>query len=136
MKNASCFNASHNEGETPPSFQPFVYCDNSTERIVITEDQSGASSETRNLSSTSFRLECGVRSQAHEKEEIWGDAEQREECARRLLAASSIGELVRQYVKERTGFRACIGVSVSSMLAKIASDLKVSIAHIIIRLYR
>mmetsp|Transcript_12845 Transcript_12845/g.23256 ORF Transcript_12845/g.23256 Transcript_12845/m.23256 type:complete len:398 (-) Transcript_12845:1526-2719(-) len=126
MKNISCFNASHKEGETLPSFQPFVYGDgdSSTERIVITEDQSGASSETTHLSSTSFRPEGGLWGQCQEKKEIWGDTEEREECARRLLAASSIGELVRQYVKEQTGFRACIGVSVSPMLAKIASDIK------------
>jgi DNA polymerase iota len=137
MKNISCFNASHKEGETLPSFQPFVYGDgdSSTERIVITEDQSGASSETTHLSSTSFRPEGGLWGQCQEKKEIWGDTEEREECARRLLAASSIGELVRHYVKEQTGFRACIGVSVSPMLAKIASDIKVNITRIFIMIY-
>jgi DNA polymerase iota len=81
----------------------FIYGESSAP-VVITEDQSGAQSILHHTS---------VRSSLDDAE-----------MAHNLHVAAACAERIRSSLHSTTGFTTCMGVSVSPMLAKIASDLK------------
>ena len=111
----------------------FIYgSSKSTNVVSISEDQSGLEARIVALGRSNAIMEtdglllngvCGSRSEDVTR---WGSLKERELCVERLRIAAVLAERVRQSVRSDTGFSTCIGVSVSPMLAKIASDLKVS----------
>mmetsp|Transcript_12180 Transcript_12180/g.17859 ORF Transcript_12180/g.17859 Transcript_12180/m.17859 type:complete len:317 (-) Transcript_12180:1392-2342(-) len=93
----------------------FVYGDNSSGKSYIVEDQSGAETVVRHQSPNVNSAIDNVHVQ---------HGGNRTKCQERLHTAAMICEQVRQEIKQRTYFTTTFGVSVSKMLAKLASDLQ------------
>ena len=97
----------------------FIYGnDHESQHISIAEDQSGA------LATISYGLNVTSNSSARSHAR-WGCIQEREKCKKRLLVGAKIALQLKEMVYSKTGFTTCIGVSVSPMLSKLASDLKV-----------
>lgn len=92
----------------------FVYGEDLSLTSAIVEDQSGAEVIVKHQS--------GNVPSSHNVHV--NHYQSRQGCQERLETAANLCELVRQEIKETTGFTVTIGVSVSRMLAKLASDLK------------
>lgn len=101
----------------------FVYGSQGSD-ISVSEDQSGATSRVHLLCGAR-KLSDGVPGCRYSDVNDWGGEVERKDCGRRLHKAIIIGRHVKQEIKAKTGFDVCIGISVSPMLAKIASDLQV-----------
>ncbi|KAL7533345.1 hypothetical protein ACHAWF_004459 [Thalassiosira exigua] len=92
----------------------FVYGQDSA-AISISEDQSGATAHILKRSpSSSNRLQ----------RQGWGNQAECDACSKRLVVAARFAGKIRREVRSESGFRACVGVSVSPMLAKLASELR------------
>ncbi len=93
----------------------FIYGEDGKSSLVrISEDQSGAEAIIRNTVSSQSEID-----------DIWGSIEEREKCADKLQIALIIASHIRAKVRSRTQYSTTVGVSVSPLLAKLASDLKV-----------
>ena len=108
---------------------------NHPKEISISEDQSGAqvnismqitndNDRTKNGSST--RSTSSHHSSSHHIWNMWGDDQDRQKCMNRLRIAAYLAGQIRDQIQSQTQFSCCVGVSVSPMLAKLASELKVS----------
>lgn len=98
----------------------FVYGDDSSTRVSIAEDQSGATADVNNAASSFSYL-----SRDPDARKCWGNSVERDECRNRLHdVAAKFAAIIRLAVKKETGFRACAGVSTSPMLSKLASELR------------
>ena len=86
-----------------PTKKAFIYGESSAP-VIITEDQSG------------------VQSILHHS--FVPSSLDNAEMARKLHVAAACAERIRSSLRSTTGFTTCMGVSVSPMLAKLASDLK------------
>ena len=84
------------------------------QKVRISEDQSGAEAIIRNTVSSQSEID-----------DLWGSIEEREKCADKLQIALIIASHIRAKVRSRTQYSTTVGVSVSPLLAKLASDLKV-----------
>ena len=96
---------------------------------VLTEDQSGAeavvsyqdpSRNTRNISYADQSMQSS-RQNVHLQH---GMDCNRHECIKRLQVASKLVSRLRQHVFDKTEFYATIGISVSPLLAKLATGLQ------------
>jgi DNA polymerase iota len=95
----------------------FIYGnDHESKHISIAEDQSGAMATI----SHDFNVPSSTSTISN-----WGSIQEREECKRRLLMGAEIAHQLQEKIRSKTEFTTCIGVSVSPMLSKLASDLKV-----------
>uniref|UniRef100_A0A6U5M9N7 UmuC domain-containing protein n=1 Tax=Corethron hystrix TaxID=216773 RepID=A0A6U5M9N7_9STRA len=103
----------------------FVY-GNQSGMISISEDQSGASTTIYFSAADCCEVDgVGVASASScSARDQWGSKKDREICIKRLEWASDLAHIVKRKVYEETKFKTCCGISVSPMLAKIASDLK------------
>ena len=118
----------------------FIYGESEESSVVrISEDQSGAEATISNASTYS---QTGSRSIQHDYNNrychqhglidnhhcgsICTGAEEQRICKEKLLLATMIASKVRERIRSKIRFSTTIGVSISPMLAKLASDLKVS----------
>lgn len=101
----------------------FVYGSQGSD-ISVSEDQSGATSRI-SLHCGARNVSDGVPGCSYNDVSDWGDEVDRMACAKRLHGATLICQHIKQEIKTKTGFNVCIGISISPMLAKIASDLQV-----------
>lgn len=92
----------------------FVYGEGASTRVSIVEDQSGATTHF-SASSTPTRLQRNGH---------WDIDATRDICTKRLAIAAKFACDIQRKVKVESGFKACVGVSVSPMLAKLASELR------------
>jgi DNA polymerase iota len=83
--------------------------DNESSKIEIREDQSGASSYI-----------MGYQTQ----NAFWGTDEELKRCRKKLLLGGIVAKDIQEKIRCKTNFSVTIGVSISPMLAKLASDLK------------
>lgn len=94
----------------------YVYGNDLNETSVLTEDQSGA----QTIVHAHYRASASENAHVH-----YGSDRKRRECQERLECAASIAEHVRNVIHETLGFTTTMGISVSPMLSKLSSDLKV-----------
>ena len=92
---------------------------NEFESIQIKEDQSGACTTISNTYDNSIH-------QNNHTDYHWGNVGDKRICKEKLRVASKIANEIREEIRSKTKFSTTIGVSVSPMLAKLASDIKVS----------
>ena len=85
----------------------FIYGDDPSAHVSISEDQSGATAV------------ASTRAGASHMPQAEKDMERS-----RLHIAAKFAAIIRAAVKDDTGFTACAGVSTSPMLAKLASELR------------
>ena len=95
----------------------FIYgSDRESQHVSISEDQSGAMAKiSHNVNGRSSNIAISN----------WGSIRERAECKQRLLIGAEIAHHLQKALLIKTKFTTCIGVSVSPMLSKLASDLKV-----------
>ena len=98
----------------PPA--AYVYGNDLNETSVMTEDQSGA----QTIVHAHYRASANENAHVH-----YGSERERRECQERLGCAASIAEHVRNVIHKTIGFTTTMGISVSPMLSKLSSDLKV-----------
>ena len=110
----------------------FVY-GNQSSTVSISEDQSGVKATICLSQAARHEIEdiptspsSSTHSVEHNASSRWGTKQERKTSVKLLKWASNLAHKIKQEVLKETGFSTCIGVSVSPMLAKIASDLKVS----------
>ncbi|KAL7567315.1 hypothetical protein ACA910_015689 [Epithemia clementina (nom. ined.)] len=114
----------------------FVYGDNASAVSVLVEDQTGAtasvshggsSSHTKQSFSWSDTTTTTMQQYYYNVHAPFSQssraAVQRNVCQERLDIAAAICEQVRQSIYHTTGFTTTLGISVSKLLAKLASDL-------------
>ena len=90
----------------------WVYGDDGDSSVVqIREDQSGATSTSV---FTRDAVDAGR----------WGSEEERNTCMHKLRIAAGMARRIQDEVKSATSFSTTMGISVSPMLAKLASELK------------
>ena len=100
------------DGEVVPDTCMFVYGDDSSStHVSISEDQSGATAVAFAKTDTST-------------EAIHFSHEEQDAERSTLRIAAKFAATIRAAVKRDTGFTACVGVSTSPMLAKLASELR------------
>lgn len=93
------------------SDQFWIYGDDKESSTVkIVEDQTGATS----VSALNKVHDC----------ETWGLRNERDQCARKLKVAAKMAKMIQEELMRVTRFSTTVGISVSPMLAKIASGLK------------
>jgi nucleotidyltransferase/DNA polymerase involved in DNA repair len=103
----------------------FIYGEDGRSSIVkISETQSGAEATISNKPSSSVGGNFTGRYR-YSNENNWGSVHERKNCEERLQIATIIASQVRERVRLKTKYSTTIGVSVSPMLSKLASDLKV-----------
>jgi DNA polymerase iota len=85
----------------------YIYGDDPSAQVSISEDQSGATAVA------STRVDASHMSKDEQNVE-----------RSRLQIAAMFAATIRTAVKDDTGFTACVGVSTSPMLAKLASELR------------
>mmetsp|Transcript_4571 Transcript_4571/g.6701 ORF Transcript_4571/g.6701 Transcript_4571/m.6701 type:complete len:354 (+) Transcript_4571:76-1137(+) len=101
------------EARLPP--KTFIYGEDVNSSVVrISEDQSGAEATITNTASGRYS----------ESDDTWGNVHERKKCMDKLQIAAIIANQIREKVRSKTQFSTTVGVSVSPMLAKLASDLK------------
>lgn len=91
----------------------WVYGNYGKLQVQLTEDQSGATSKS---------VWNGYDDRA--ALEMWGTEYERTSCIHKLHVAAAMAKQIQDNVKSATKFSTTVGISVSPMLAKIASDLK------------
>jgi nucleotidyltransferase/DNA polymerase involved in DNA repair len=86
--------------------------DEMSSTVKIVEDQTGAAS----IVSLTFTkgYDC----------DSWGSKQERDLCVQKLHLAAKMAKKIQQEIKSSTNFSTTVGISVSPMLAKIASSLK------------
>lgn len=113
----------NNDDKSDAKYLPeksFIYGESGDGNVVISEDQSGA--------------EATIASSHHDMDHYWkqdmngywGSINNKRSCQKRLCIALMMASQIKERIRSKTQFSASIGVSVSPMLAKLASDLKVS----------
>ncbi len=102
----------------------FVYgADGDSNIVRISEDQSGAEA-TIGICNNYHSIQNKPNSQMYFRG--WGSDNDKNICERKLQNALIIAGQIRDRIRSKTKFSTTIGVSVSPLLAKLASDLKVS----------
>jgi len=108
----------------------FIY-GNQSSTISISEDQSGANA-TISLSNGARHEVDDIKVSSRMSfytQDLWGSKNDRLRCIERFKLSSDLAHIVKQKVLKETKFTTCLGISVSPMLAKIASDLKVNTSN-------
>jgi DNA polymerase iota len=105
--------------------QIFLYGETAqSSRTVLVEDQTGqevvVSYYGQEGNASSDGALSGTRRNVHES---FGSEHDRQACATRLLAAHQLAKRICYHIRKETGFHTTAGISVSPLLAKIASDL-------------
>jgi DNA polymerase iota len=121
MTNLVTATLERNQRTLPPvsTCAAHVYGNDSNETSVLTEDQTGAQTIVHGQQHASALDNAHVH---------YGSDRERRECQQRLECAAAIAERVRRLIYNKVGFVTTMGISVSPMLAKLASDLKVGSA--------
>lgn len=102
----------------------FVYgVDGESNIVRISEDQSGAEA-TIGICNNYHSIQNKPSSQMYFRG--WGSDDDKNICEKKLQNALIIAGQIRDRIRSKTKFSTTIGVSVSPLLAKLASDLKVS----------
>jgi len=110
-----------------PFSDVFIY-GNESSKTRLSEDQSGASVIVSHQAGTwtNSAEGCCERGDNDVTNRVvrWGSPSSRVECINRFYIASQIAGMIKSKIHEQIGFTVSIGVSVSPMLAKLASDLR------------
>ena len=100
----------------------YIYGDNYESSVVkISEDQSGAEATICN-----YTRQDNQRGRYSGEQIYWGDKIEQQSCVKNLGIASRIAIQICDRIRSKTKFSTTVGISVSPMLAKLSSDIKVS----------
>ncbi len=115
----------HKQRQSHPEQVRFVFGDDASSCMtVLVEDQTGQKSVVSFQQSTATTPENSLTSSRQNIHDTCGASDQdRQECQLRLGIASDLAERVCHYICQRTGFYTTSGISVSPLLAKLASGL-------------
>jgi DNA polymerase iota len=114
------------ETSTPGSASPaFIYGETlQSSTAVLVDDQTGAEAKVSYGLVVQRRSDLNDLPESRRNVHEGGSERDRQACLQRLQIASQMGMRIRQRVLEQTGFTTTVGISVSPLLAKIASGLK------------